>query len=104
MSEIRNPHDLFFRKTFSRIEIAHNFIENYLPAEVVAAVDLETLKLQKDSFIDEELQEHFSDLLYQVQLRDGSEANVYFLLEHKSSPDVLVAFQLLRSCDALTQI
>jgi predicted transposase/invertase (TIGR01784 family) len=96
MSEIRNPHDLFFREAFSRIEIAHDFIENYLPGEVVATLDLDTLELQKDSFVDPDLREHFSDLLYQVRLRDGSEANVYFLLEHKSSPDVQVAFQLLR--------
>jgi predicted transposase/invertase (TIGR01784 family) len=96
MSDIRNPHDLFFRETFSRVEIAHDFIENYLPAEVVAALDLDTLELQKGSFVDEELREHFSDLLYRVQQQNGDEANVYLLLEHKSSPDVLVAFQLLR--------
>lgn len=69
---------------------------NYLPAEVNAVLDLSTLELQKDSFIDAELREHFSDLLYRVQLRDGNEANVYLLLEHKSSPDIHVAFQLLR--------
>ncbi|MFZ0545762.1 MAG: Rpn family recombination-promoting nuclease/putative transposase [Candidatus Promineifilaceae bacterium] len=96
MSELRNPHDLFFRETFSHVEVAHDFIEQYLPAEVVAALDLDTLELQKDSFIDADLREHFSDLLYQVRLQDGTEANVYFLLEHKSSPDALVAFQLLR--------
>ena len=96
MSDIRNPHDLFFRETFSRIEITHDFIENYLPAEVVAILNLDTLEPQKDSFVDEELREHFSDLLYRVQQKNGHEANVDLLLEHKSSPDVLVAFQLLR--------
>lgn len=96
MSEIQNPHDRFFRETFSRLEIARDFIQHYLPHEVVAILDLDTLELQKDSFVDPELQEHFSDLLYQLRLNDGTEANVYLLLEHKSSPDVLVAFQLLR--------
>jgi predicted transposase/invertase (TIGR01784 family) len=42
------------------------------------------------------LREHFSDLLYRVRLQNGDEANVYLLLEHKSSPDAWVALQLLR--------
>lgn len=96
MSDIRNPHDRFFRQTFSRPEIALDFIQNYLPREVVAALDLDTLELQKDSFIDEEFQEHFSDLLYRIKQKNGDEANIYLLLEHKSSPDVWVALQLLR--------
>jgi predicted transposase/invertase (TIGR01784 family) len=96
MSELRNPHDLFFRETFSRLEVARDFMANYLPVEVTAVLDLSTLELQKDSFIDPDLRAHFSDMLYRVWLRDGNEANVYLLLEHKSSPDVQVALQLLR--------
>jgi hypothetical protein len=30
MSELRNPHDRFFRETFSRPEIARDFLQNYL--------------------------------------------------------------------------
>jgi predicted transposase/invertase (TIGR01784 family) len=96
MSELRNPHDLFFRETFSRPEIAQDFLQTYLPTQVVQHLDLSSLALQKDSFIDEELREHFSDLLYHVRQQNGEEANVYLLLEHKSSPDVWVALQLLR--------
>jgi predicted transposase/invertase (TIGR01784 family) len=43
------------------------------------------------------LWEHSSDLLYQVALRrGGSPAYIYVLFEHKSYPDRMVAFQLLR--------
>jgi predicted transposase/invertase (TIGR01784 family) len=52
--------------------------------------------LSKDTFIDDDLQEHFSDLLYRVRLYDQRDAYVYILLEHKSYPDPLVAAQLLR--------
>lgn len=96
MSELRNPHDLFFRETFSRLEVAQDFLEQFLPSEVRAVLDLNSLELQKDSFIDQELREHFSDLLYKVQLKDGNVANIFLLLEHKSYPDTWVAFQLLR--------
>ncbi len=96
MSEIRNPHDRFFRETFSRLEVTRNFISEYLPSDIVDVINLDTLELQKDSFVDQDLREHFSDLLFRVQLRDGNDANVYLLLEHKSNPDFQVAFQLLR--------
>jgi predicted transposase/invertase (TIGR01784 family) len=42
------------------------------------------------------LQAHYSDLLFAVRLNDNRPAAVYVLFEHKSYPDVRVAFQLLR--------
>jgi len=93
---IATAHDRFFRKSFGRVDIARNYLEEYLPAEVVALLDLDTLSLEEDTFIDEEMQEHQADLLYQVRLNDGQTAYVYFLFEHKSYPDRMVALQLLR--------
>jgi predicted transposase/invertase (TIGR01784 family) len=58
--------------------------------------DLGAPELGKDSFIDAELLQHFSDLLYRVKLKRGGAACVYVLFEHKSAPDGWVAFQLLR--------
>ncbi len=96
MSEISNPHDKFFKESFSRPEVARDFLANYLPAEVVQELDLSALEPLKDSFIDKALQAHYSDLLYRLKLRDGRDMHVYVLFEHKSSPEPLVAFQLLR--------
>ena len=62
----------------------------------MALLDLDTLTLQDGSFIDEEMREHQTDLLYQVQLKGGGAATIYLLFEHKSFPDALVALQLLR--------
>lgn len=67
----------------------------YLPAEITAALDLGTLELTKDSFIDEALRLQYSDLLYRVQTREGGPAYLYVLLEHKSYPDEWVGLQLL---------
>ena len=96
MSDLSNPHDKFFKETFSRIEVARDFMATYLPPDVAAALDLDTLEAQPDSFVDPELQEQFADLLYRVQLRDGRDAYVYFLLEHKSRPEQHAVFQFLR--------
>ena len=93
---ITNPHDHFFKATFSRRETALDFVQGYLPPEVVQVLDLTAFEISKDSFIDSKLKEHFSDILYKVGLQNGGEAYIYLLFEHKSYPDDYVAFQLLR--------
>ncbi len=94
--ELTNPHDRFFKEVFSRRENARDFLQHYLPPELRSQLDLSTLEISKDSFIDPELQEHFSDLLYKIARRDGGETYIYVLFEHKSYPDPFIAFQLLR--------
>ncbi len=96
MAEITNPHDRFFKELLGQPAIAADFLLNYLPPEVVAALDLSAPEPVRDAFIDPELQQHFSDLLYRVRMREGNEAFVYVLFEHKSAPDRWVALQLLR--------
>jgi hypothetical protein len=96
VKEVYQPHDKFFKELMSRKESAEDFLRYYLPPEIVNKLDLSTLSISKDSFVDKELGEHFSDILYQINLRDGQQAKVYVLIDHKSSPDGLVAFQLLR--------
>ena len=70
---VQNPHDRFFRESFGRVEIARNYLEEYLPAPVLELLDLDSLTLQEGSFIDEEMQAHQTDLLYEVQLQTGLE-------------------------------
>lgn len=91
-----NPHDHFFRTSFERLETARNYLQEYAPPELVAQLDLSQMALQNGTFIDDDMREHQTDLLYQVPLVNGELAFVYFLFEHKSYPDPLVAYQLLR--------
>jgi len=91
-----NPHDRYFREVFSDPVVVQDLLRNYLPAPVLAALALTTLDLQQESFIDEELRQHFTDMLYTVTQREGKPAQVYILFEHKSYPDRLTSFQLLR--------
>jgi predicted transposase/invertase (TIGR01784 family) len=96
MSDLTNPHDRFFKELLSRPDVAVDFLTNYLPSEIAALLDVSEPELEKDSFIDEELRQHFSDLLYRVKLKRSGVALIYILFEHKSGPDEWVAFQLLR--------
>ena len=99
MTEISNPHDKFFKEVFSRREIAVDFLRNYLPNDVFLCLDEESIYLRKDSFVDKELRTYFSDLLYQTSLKDGTDSYVYVLFEHKSYPESMIAFHLLRYMD-----
>ncbi|WP_438315192.1 Rpn family recombination-promoting nuclease/putative transposase [Sporosarcina sp. FA9] len=93
--KIQNPHDKFFKETMGNVETAKDFLMNYLPDSVMRVVNLDTLEPQKDSFISPELEESFSDLLFQVDIL-GKESYLYFLFEHKSYPDKGLVFQLLK--------
>lgn len=96
MPDLQNPHDHFFKALFSQREAAQDFLKNYLPADLIRLFDLTTLDIRKDSFVDPELQSHFSDILYKIACHDGLETYIYLLFEHKSYPDPQLAFQLLR--------
>ncbi len=92
---IQNPHDAFVKEVFSHKEQAEDFLKNYLPQNICKLIDFNSLTIVKDSFVDEDLKKHFSDLLYEVQInsRDGF---IYLLFEHKSTPQKFTALQLLR--------
>jgi predicted transposase/invertase (TIGR01784 family) len=96
MPDLPNPHDRFFRATFAQRDVAADFARHYLPPDVVENLDLETLQPAKGSFVDDELRDHFTDLLYETRLKDDTLAYVYVLFEHKSYSEPRVAFQLLR--------
>lgn len=92
--KIQNPHDKFFKETFGNLAVAKDFLRNYLPQNIMDIVDINSLEPLKDSFINEELQEVFSDMLFQVDI-NNKEGYIYFLFEHKSYPSKNIAFQLL---------
>ncbi len=92
---IKNPHDSFFRSMLSKRENAVDFLKNYLPEKIIRLIDLKHLKIIKDTFVEKELQNYFSDLLYKTKIK-RSDIYLYILFEHKSYPDKLVAFQLLK--------
>lgn len=93
--EIQNPHDKFFKETFSDLSVTKDFLNHYLPTNVIEYIDLDTLTPEKDSFINDELQESFSDLLFKVNICN-QEGYVYLLFEHKSSPEKGIVLQLLK--------
>ena len=69
--KLQNPHDRVFKEVFSDISITKDFIQNYLPKEMVKLLDLDSIQLQKDSYVDEKLKKSFSDLVFQIQTKES---------------------------------
>jgi hypothetical protein len=95
-NQLINVHDAFFKQVLSDPKLADTFLREHLPADVVALLGPEPPEPLPGTFVDEELRQHHSDLLFRVRLKAGSEAFAYMLLEHKSSPDPGARLQLLR--------
>ncbi|QTA82327.1 Putative transposase, RpnA-like [Desulfonema limicola] len=94
MDNIVNPHDKLIREVASNKPFATDILQNYLPDDVVKLIDINSLEISKDSFIDKELKDYYSDLLYKINLA-GRPGYVYILFEHKSYQDRLAPLQVL---------
>jgi predicted transposase/invertase (TIGR01784 family) len=88
-------HDKFFKETFSRTDITADFLQACLPGDIHAKLDLSSLRRKTDSHTDEQLNEHFADLIFSI-LCDGKPIRITLLLEHKSYPVKYPHFQLNR--------
>jgi hypothetical protein len=87
-------HDRTFKAAISDVRVAREFFEQHLPETVLALVDLATLKLSPNTYIDKELQAFSSDVLFEVELKNHNKAYLYLLVEHQSSVDPLMPFRL----------
>ncbi|MGA0559073.1 Rpn family recombination-promoting nuclease/putative transposase [Larkinella sp. VNQ87] len=93
---MNHPHDKLFKQTFSQPAVVASLIQDLFPPELAAEIDLNSLQLTNNSYIDEALNEHFADLVYQCTLRNLTVFRIALLLEHKSYPDKHPHLQLLR--------
>jgi predicted transposase/invertase (TIGR01784 family) len=92
----RSPHSEFFVNVIGRRENALDLLKQVLPESIQRHLVLDSLDIEKGSYVDEKLHDHFSDLVFSVKLKNGRVGRIYCLLEHKSAPEYLVALQLLR--------
>ncbi|ELE1936725.1 Rpn family recombination-promoting nuclease/putative transposase, partial [Salmonella enterica] len=89
------PHDATFRQFLTQPDIARDFMEIHLPAELRVVCDLSTLKLESGSFVEDDLRQYFSDVLYSLKTTAG-DGYIHVLVEHQSTPDKHMAFRLIR--------
>ncbi|WP_250311483.1 Rpn family recombination-promoting nuclease/putative transposase [Rickettsia endosymbiont of Oedothorax gibbosus] len=88
-------HDEIFRKSMENPIVAKEFLATHLPKDVLALIDSTTVKLEKDSFIELDLSETISDVLFSVKFND-QDGYIFLLLEHQSTVDKMMAFRLFK--------
>ncbi len=92
--KIQNVHDKFFKETFSRIDVVTNFLEELVDEKLVKKLDLSTLQIDNNSFIDEKLDEHFADIVYTCDYAGKGKVQIALLFEHKSYKENYPHWQL----------
>ena len=102
-SGVFSPHDTVFKAFLSVPEIANDFIALHLPAQWRDLCDLNTLKLESTSFIEEDLKRYACDILWSMKTTSGEEGYIYLLIEHQSTEDKLMAFRQMRYAIAAMQ-
>jgi predicted transposase/invertase (TIGR01784 family) len=92
----RKRHDNIIKKVFECQEATNGFFEQHLPDEVKQIMRLETIKLTKETFIEEHLRSSACDILFETKLLGGQDGYIYLIVEGQSSHDPLMSFRLLK--------
>lgn len=93
---ITSPHDKLFRGVMHDTDNASGFLKLYMDAKALEPLDLSTLTLKNSNFLDKNLSESISDLVYSCEYDDKSlgSARVIIMVEHQSTPDKLMPFRV----------
>jgi len=59
-----NEHDKLFREIESIKENAMDLVQGTFPKNISSKLDIPTMTLDNTSYVDEKLQEYYSDLVY----------------------------------------
>lgn len=92
---VTKPHDRFAKLSLQDVAIAREFLEVHLSDELKQRINFHALRLTHSEFILPHLKQIQSDIVYECQI-DNQAGYIYFLLEHQSSPDQLMAFRKLQ--------
>ena len=101
-STTSTPHDAVFKKVMSYPEMARDFLDIDLPIALREICDLQTLKLESTSFIEQDLRAYYSDVVWSLKTREG-QGYISCVIEHQSTAVPHMAFRLMRYATAAMQ-
>ncbi|EJE9730238.1 TPA: Rpn family recombination-promoting nuclease/putative transposase [Salmonella enterica subsp. enterica serovar Muenchen] len=97
------PHDAAFRSFLANPDVARDFMDIHLPAELRALCDLSTLHLESGTFVEDDLRQYASDILWSMKTTTGDDGYIHLLIEHQSGYDKNIAFRQMRYAVAAMQ-
>jgi predicted transposase YdaD len=95
--EIKNVHDKFFKESFSRIDVATNFLEEFLPVDFIAKLKLPSLAIDNGSFVDENLEERFADIVYTCNYGELGKVKLAFCTNIKVTRKIILIGNLINT-------
>ena len=90
------PHDGLIKEVMENPIAAREFLEEYLPESFKTRIDLSTIKIEKESFVEKNLKKQLSDIILSVKTKNNQKAFVYCLIEAQVNPDYWIAFRLFK--------
>ena len=92
------PHDALFKSAFEAPAAAAALLRELLPVVLRELIAWDTLHGEPASFVDPDLADLHSDLLYSAQLRTEPPEPVHVLLEHQSTADPGMPLRTMSYC------
>lgn len=96
MQDQSNPHGTFLRQILSHQPTASAFFKAVIPESMQDLLDISALEISKDQFLDSELNNQLSDMLFRVYRKDLMPAYIYLLFQHKGNPEPFMPYLLFR--------
>lgn len=92
----KRGHDPLFKLFLREPVTARDFLEAHLPEDIRSLVLLDTLRLESGSYVDEELKEMHSDILYSVKMAQDEQCLLYCVVGHQSTEDEMMAWRMTK--------
>ena len=93
-TSIHQPHDKLFKLALAEIAVAKEFFSTHLPTDLLKVIDMNTLKLEKETFVDENYKSTEADVVYSAKMGNTT-TYLYLLSEHQTNVDPWLSFRLL---------
>ena len=91
----KNSHDVFVKKAMSDKNVAKEFFEANLPQDILAQIDLSTLKQEKENYFDNTLGHGIVDIIYSVDF-GVDKGYLILLVEHQTRQDYKMSLRIMK--------
>src|SRR6185437_325028 len=95
MIKTHSSHDIFAKRFLTDLKVAADFLKAHLPEVIKSRCDFRSLKIEPTSYIEEDMRQHTTDILYSLKL-DNKPGFIYCLIENQSKPEKLMALRFWR--------
>ena len=96
-TKLIRKNDEIAKSFLSDERIAKDFLQLYLPPQILSRCDLSKLSIEPESYIDNDLKKRFCDVVYKLALLGESDCiYVHAIVEHQSIAEKLMPFRILR--------